>query len=119
MGGSNEFTAPAKAADSGSTPTSNLRIHENAGEVHFHDDANQLKAAVPVAAMYEVWSKLKDGRKTKFKHKDLANQSILRIKVIRKKKGPIDLQMTVEAMKDAATPEFTNFDRLMQGSNAK
>ena len=115
MGGQNEFTAPTKAASGDSI--GKLRIHENAGEVHFHDDQNKLKAAVPVAAMYEVWAKLKDGRKNKFKHKDLANRSILRIKVVRNKKGPIDLQMTVEPMKDAATPEFASFDRLIQGSH--
>ena len=93
------------------------RIHESGGEVHFHDDQNRIKAAVPVAAMYETWDKLKDGRLKKFKHKDLTNRSVLRIKVVTPKKGPKDLQMSVEPMADAVTEDFASLDKFIQGSH--
>lgn len=115
MGGKDEFTTPAKTAD-GQT-IGNIRIHESGGEVHFHDDQNRVKAAVPVPAMYEVWAKLRDGRQTKFKHKDLANRATLRIKVVRSKKGPTDLQVSVTPMEDAVTPEFSSFDQFISGRN--
>jgi hypothetical protein len=111
MGGEREFTT---TTDVGET-IGKIRIHENAGEVHFHDDKNKIKVAVPVATMFGVWEKLRDGRKKRFKHKDLINKSILRIEVIRKRKGPVDLQLVVEPMKDAATQEFTNFDAFIRG----
>lgn len=117
MGGNNEFTTPAKAVDNGKK-VGNLRIHENSGEVHFHDDENKIKAAVPVAIMYDAWTKLKDGRKTKFKHTDVVNNTILRIRVVRKKGSPVDLQMVVEATSGVSTSsDFSNFDRLIQGSH--
>jgi hypothetical protein len=113
MGGKDEFTTPATT--DGGSKIGNLRIHENAGEVHFHDDQNKLKVAVPVAAMYDIWEKLRDGRKKRFKHRDLTNRAVLQMKVIRKKNKPIDLQMVVTPMKDSATTEFTSFDQFIRG----
>lgn len=36
------------------------RIHESKGEVHVHDDSNKLKAAIPVAAWWKMWDKLRN-----------------------------------------------------------
>jgi len=36
------------------------RIHESKGEIHVHDDANKLKASVPVFAWWKMWDKLRN-----------------------------------------------------------
>lgn len=57
MGGDRETIVPAAkpGKKSGETLLGNLRIHENKGEVHFHDDTLGLKAAVPVADFFRAW----------------------------------------------------------------
>jgi hypothetical protein len=60
MGGANEkiLETPAKhPARLGKGLTlRKIRIHENDGEVHFHDDEAKLKVAVPVAKFWAAWS---------------------------------------------------------------
>ncbi len=41
------------------TSTDEVRIHEKSGEVHFHDDKNNLKVATPVAEYDQKWTKCK------------------------------------------------------------
>lgn len=36
-----------------------FRIHENNGEVHFHDDESKLKTVVSVAEWWKAWQRLK------------------------------------------------------------
>lgn len=61
MGGTNEkiLDAGKSAGTSKSTEIGTgkkkLRLHENAGEVHFHDDTAGLKVAVPVATFMKEW----------------------------------------------------------------
>lgn len=64
MGGERETFLEKKdtATTSGSVASasgSRVRIHQNVGEVHFHDDASQLKCAVPVAEWWKAWEKLR------------------------------------------------------------
>lgn len=59
MGGERETTVSGKSAsvqpiEIGSDQK--IRIHENAGEVHFHDDVNNLKVAVPAAEFWTAWT---------------------------------------------------------------
>ena len=43
----------------------NVRIHESGGQVHFHDDKNGLKVAVPAHEFWDAWnSLLGDGKRT-------------------------------------------------------
>jgi hypothetical protein len=58
MGGKNEKTIETKvsAAPGKATTIGKLRIHENKGEVHFHDDDNGLKVAVPSAMFWRAWN---------------------------------------------------------------
>ncbi len=65
MGGFNEKTveqAPPAAKGRGSKQKTvgKIRIHENSGQVHFHDDANGLKVAVPFDKFVAVWSRNHD-----------------------------------------------------------
>lgn len=67
MGGERETTLEKKGGeDRGESTTGfvagsagRIRLHQNLGEVHFHDDTAQLKAAVPVAEWWKAWEKLK------------------------------------------------------------
>lgn len=42
------------------TDIGTYRIHESKGEIHVHDDANKLKASIPVAAWWKMWDKLRN-----------------------------------------------------------
>lgn len=63
MGGTNETTGSQKTV----TPTGqtevigDVRYHENKGEIHFHDDKNGLKVALPVAKWFSAWQKIESG----------------------------------------------------------
>jgi hypothetical protein len=61
MGGEREVTVESKSKSKSSgaeTKVGTLRIHESAGQVHFHDDEKKLKCAVPVADWWKAWEKL-------------------------------------------------------------
>jgi len=124
MGGERQFDTPAK--DKEGQIIGSLRIHENNGEIHFHDDKNGLKVAVASATMFDAWEKLSDGRLKKFRHKDTTNGTELRIEVIReKRKKRADLKdalFEVRRLKggpantDAeVSPEFQKFDQFIKG----
>lgn len=127
MGGEKEFSTPARTEETGKI--GNLRIHENNGEVHFHDDAKGLKVAIPVATMHNQWDKLIGGKKDKFKYADTTNGTELRIsicKVARKKQADLtDCLIEVRPLSDKAkaktvqtgnvTPEFQQFDKFIRG----
>lgn len=57
MGGTNEkvIDTPRAATSSKSAAIGKIRVHENAGEVHFHDDEKGLKVAVPAASFWKAW----------------------------------------------------------------
>jgi hypothetical protein len=65
MGGLNETTASQKAVTPAGTTEviGNIRYHENQGEIHFHDDANSLKVAIPVAKWAAAWDKIEAGER--------------------------------------------------------
>ena len=67
MGGVNQSTAPppaatAKIPSSVKVSASSVRFHEEQtlGEVHFHDDAAQLKCAVKSPVFFDAYSKWRD-----------------------------------------------------------
>lgn len=54
MGGTNEKVI--ETARQGETTIGKIRIHESAGEVHFHDGVANLKVAVPAGKFWGAWS---------------------------------------------------------------
>lgn len=63
MGGEREVQVEKKKdikLKSSDESIGNFRIHESNGEVHFHDDTNKFKAAIPVSAWWRVWEKLRN-----------------------------------------------------------
>lgn len=59
MGGERETLVPQKTrkTDGSSHEIGQIRIHESNGEVHFHDDTNKLKVAVPSATWFSAFEK--------------------------------------------------------------
>lgn len=58
--------------------TQKIRFHENKGEVHFHDDDNSLKAAVPVTTWFTAMNQIRQLKK--WSYLDAANKTLLRVK---------------------------------------
>lgn len=112
MGGAREFNMPSKAQDQ---VVGNLRIHESSGEIHFHDDKNRLKAAVPSADMFDKWQKLTSGQKSKIKFRDKQNNTELRVRVVGGKNKPTDVQIEVCPIAGSVTNDFAKFDKFMKG----
>jgi hypothetical protein len=51
MGGERETVSPQTVVEKGETKVvGKVRYHEQSGEIHFHDDDNGLKVAIPSAA---------------------------------------------------------------------
>jgi len=82
-----------------------LRYHENAGEVHFHDDALKLKAAVPVAEWWKAWDKLKS-QPGRWDWVDTKNDTYL----------VVETQIVGEP---PGVEAFTSLTRLVAGTNFK
>lgn len=126
MGGSREIESPAKSTSGEGETIGMLRIHENQKEIHFHDDKNKLKTAVPVATMFDAWQKLSEGKKKKFRFVDATNGTELRIKMIKLKRQNgtflVDPQMEVVPSKKknklataSTSSEFQKFDQFIKG----
>ncbi len=83
MGGEKETKVSAKkSTKSGSVEIGELRIHENKGEIHFHDDAKSLKCAVPVATWFATWQRMWNEINTEFNLVDTKNGTTLLAKVV-------------------------------------
>jgi len=113
MGGDREFAAggqvaatPRPAVEVGPPPPvpvasqqdQHVRVHENAGEVHFHVDSEKLKAAVPVASWYEAWQELSTIPGKTFTWSDEANGTLLKVESVQTD-DEIDARITVQKIK--------------------
>lgn len=86
MGGEREDYVTKKKDDKiesqgsvvGAVAGQRLRFHESAGQVHFHDDALGLKAAVPVADWWKAWDKLRT-MLSKWEYVDTTNDTVLTV----------------------------------------
>ena len=59
MGGERETvlsSPPASTKPRGQTTVSGIRMHENKGQVHFHDDKRKIKVAVPTDVFWKAWN---------------------------------------------------------------
>lgn len=70
-----------------------IRIHESGGDIHFHDDAAGLKAAVPVAQWWKAWAGLKSGDGD-WTFVDTANSTLLAV-AIQKISGVTEAIITI------------------------
>lgn len=122
MGGERQFEAPAETkTDTGENVIGNLRIHESNGEVHFHDDNNGLKAAVPTAIMFEAWENLSSDQKKKFNYKDRTNRTEICVRVVNKKAKKKkdndfrDIKFSIQPLREVTSQQFSQFDNFIKG----
>jgi hypothetical protein len=92
-----------------------LEVHKNdaKGEVHFHDRATGLKAAVPVFVWWEKWNSLKKLEVTSWNYVDVVNKTKLTIRLGKNDDGKLDAAMTLVAYEitDSTGDTFQTLDR--------
>jgi len=97
MGGERETTVEKKDKKEGGTTFGGFRIHESNGEVHFHDDKNKLKAAVPLGAWYKAWDKLR-GEPAIWQYIDTTNNTNISVET-RLENDEFDVIVSIQAIK--------------------
>lgn len=94
MGGEKETVLSKK--DGGTAELNNIRLHENNGEVHFHDDRNKLKCAVPVSAWWKGWESIRTSCGT-WQYIDIVNNTQVTAKTFMDL-GGLDVSVHVDKM---------------------
>jgi hypothetical protein len=98
LGGERETTLEKKDKKEGGIATlGGFRIHESNGEVHFHDDKNKLKAAVPLGAWYKAWDKLR-GEPATWQYIDATNNTNISVET-RLEKDEFDVIVSITPIK--------------------
>lgn len=99
MGGDREFLSEPAAPSKGDTReqrVGNLRIHENKGEVHFHDDKTHLKCAIPVATYFRAFDEARHtGFSKPIEFIDHDNKTQVRIERDPSKPDEVEISATV------------------------
>jgi len=107
MGGDKETIAiQTKTTTRGETKEcGKIRYHENSGEVHFHDDDNGLKVAIPSGVWYNMFLNLVKQVPHEISYPDTKNKTVLHIgtrfkkaKKLRNRPARIDLDMHIESL---------------------
>lgn len=93
MGGAHETVVPAAAKGGSSVTAGNLRVHENGGEIHFHDDQQNLKTAVPVADWWNIWGRIANGGRSHFV--DTVNKTVLDIRTKIRMGGKVQVTLKI------------------------
>lgn len=94
MGGERETVASQKVAtENGHEVIGSVRYHESKSQIHFHDDANKLKVAIPVATWYKAWNWLlasipSEATGREWNYPDTDNRTILHVSLTLKKANP-------------------------------
>jgi hypothetical protein len=89
MGGERETVASQKVeTETGPEIIGSVRYHESKSQVHFHDDANKLKVAIPVATWYKAWTNLLSSLPNEWHYADVENGTVLHITLALKKANP-------------------------------
>lgn len=83
MGGQNETVL--KSDKTKSDTISGIRVHTNNGEIHFHNDKEKLKTAIPIGVWYNALNSLKsknnpmDDHDRHWTYIDVKNKTMLNI----------------------------------------
>lgn len=104
MGGTNQTTlAPVSVAGA---KMNDLRLHQNAGEVHLHDDKAKKKFACNVTDFFAAWQ---DGKKRNFSpaveivgHDGNHNPTVAKFEKVMVG-SVMDISITIEAVKTGDT----------------
>jgi hypothetical protein len=109
MGGERETNITSRSATLGSGDQT-IRVHENAGKVHFHDDKKNLKVEAPAATVWQGWRDIRTRKAKSWNFEDVEHGT----KVVISETSMVDdtrnISITVtEAQKHG--PEFVAFDK--------
>jgi hypothetical protein len=86
MGGERETVASQKVdTETGPEIIGSVRYHESKGQIHFHDDTNKLKVAIPVATWYKAWNGLLASIPAEWHYADPDNCTALHVSLTLKK----------------------------------
>jgi len=89
MGGERETVSTQKVIEKGvSHVVGSIRYHESGGEVHFHDDANHLKVAVPAATWMAAFQKMQANLPSSRQFVDPVRKTVLYVTLRVKPKKP-------------------------------
>lgn len=92
-----------------------IRIHENQGEVHFHDDRAKLKVAVPVAQFWNAWEQSR-GSLTTIRLFDPKNSTCAIIKTdMAEVKKEWRLWTSVQVIKITIDPSYAQINDFAEG----
>ena len=75
-----------------------LRFHlsdDGSGNIHFHDDAVKLRAAVPAAIFWSAWDQLKNLKRDEWSYVDLEQGTFLRIQAGFDNKSQINVNVAL------------------------
>jgi hypothetical protein len=123
MGGENEQVVPKSSPATpavGDQLSGNLRIHTdtNNGEIHFHDDAAKIKAAVPASLWYRVWDDLRSLQMRVWEFVDPQGESILKVtmNVVDNVGVPSTVESHIELRKVVTNDTFKLLDKASRRS---
>lgn len=120
MGGTNQATcpAPSKSVSSSNKPVlgKSIRYHEavSGHEVHFHDDAANLRCAIPNASFfpaYRAWRKSQDNELTLFGTEKTGGPAKTHFHMF-PGDGILEVAITVEAVRSQDLPLGSTLDDL-------
>jgi hypothetical protein len=101
MGGEREDTiAQVKNDDAGKeVKCGKIRFHESQGEIHFHDDKNKLKVAIPSGVWFTQFQELTKNVPATIHYPDPKNGASLHVSTeYKKKKKRLELSMSLEEL---------------------
>jgi uncharacterized protein YdeI (BOF family) len=118
MGGEKETVASQKVeTETGVEVVGSVRYHISKGQVHFHDDANKLKVAIPVATWYKAWTDLSSSVIRLWCYVDTELGTMLTVEISLKKASPKknrplpQLDALIRIEKISTTEEFAKLNK--------
>jgi hypothetical protein len=93
-------------------PEQELRIHENGGEVHFHDDEGGVKVAIPSGEWYKLWEEASHSTGS-FTYIDKKNGTILDLAITTPAIGMVDAQVNISPIQQGKT--FQELEAFIKG----
>jgi len=117
MGGEREIQISKTTKTTEGTTLGTLRCHEKSGEIHFHDDTNKRKVAIPTGEWFKLYERLTAEAPNQVQYADSTNQTLLSIKskIHKSKSGEtiLDLKTKIKPLKIA--PDFAALQKFTRG----
>jgi hypothetical protein len=118
MGGEREIEIgkPTKSKSLEGVTFGTLRAHEKEGHIHFHDDANKRKAAIPSAVWFSLYERFNKEASNRVQYADPLNRTLLTVKhKIRKGKKKMILDIKAKIKPLEVTTDFAALQKFTLG----